>query len=174
MEPRGAHRTSTGPGAKAAKGLPILVLALAGAVLLFAAEFSTVASVEVPNDSCSVIYDAQPALADRCELSGLERHGGALLLLALLAGAAAFLTTRREIDPAATVLASIGAVAIGITLIGDLSVTNETGAIGNDFDGATAQAGLGFYLALTGGLLCLLAGILAIGAARSRTVDDSP
>jgi len=56
-------------------------------------------------------------------------------------------------------------VAVGIALLADLPVTNETGAIGLNFDGASADAGLGFYLELTGGALSLLAGALALVAA---------
>ena len=57
-------------------------------------------------------------------------------------------------------------LTLGLALIGDLPVTNETGAIGLDFDGATASAGLDFYLELTGGALALLAGVLALTSAR--------
>ena len=55
------------------------------ALLLVATEFTTVASVEVAGDSCEVISDSEPELAERCELSGFERNGGAFLLLAALA-----------------------------------------------------------------------------------------
>ena len=145
----------------------ILLLALAAALLLFAAEFTTIASVDVGSDSCEVINDSSPALADRCELSGWERHGGALALLALVAAGAGFLVSRPGAGaPAAAMLAIIGLLVFAIALIGDLPETSETGAIGRDFDGATAQAGLGFFLELTGGALCLLAGGLGLLAAR--------
>jgi hypothetical protein len=160
MESPSANRRPTGPfGA-------VLALALAAALLLIVAEFSTIASVDVPGESCAVINDADPAVADRCELSGWERHGGALLLLAVAAGVAGFATRRGDSPLGGGVLLAVGVVVLGLTLIGDLPETNETGAIGLDFDGATGQAGLGFYLELIAGVLCLLAGVLALARAR--------
>lgn len=145
----------------------ILLFALAAALLLLTAELTTIASVDVGGDSCEVINDSSPALADRCELSGWERHGGALALLALVAAGAGFLASRPGAgSPAAAMLAIVGLLVLAIALIGDLPETSETGAIGRDFDGATAQAGLGFYLELTGGALCLLAGGLGLLAAK--------
>ena len=61
-----------------------MAASLAAAVLLLATEFSTVASVDVASGSCEVIHDTDPALADRCELSGFERNGGSFLLVAAL------------------------------------------------------------------------------------------
>jgi hypothetical protein len=155
-----ANRRSTGPlGA-------VLALALVAALLLVAAELSTIVAVDVPGESCEVINDADPAIADRCALSGWERHGGALLLLALVAGAAGYAARNGDNPLAGGVLLADGAVVLGLTLIGDLPDTNETGAIGLNFEGATAQAGLGFYLELTAGVLCVLAGVLALARAR--------
>jgi hypothetical protein len=145
----------------------ILTLALVAGLLLVVAEFSTVASVKVEDESCEVLYDTRPALADRCSLSGFERHGGALALLGLVAAGAGLLSRRPGATASAgAVLLAVGAVTLGLALIGDLPVTNETGAIGLDFEGATASAGLGFYLELTGGVLALLAGVLALTSAR--------
>jgi hypothetical protein len=160
----------------------VLVLALLAALLLVLAELSTIASVDVEGSSCEVLNDSSPELADRCELSGWERHGGALILLALVAaGATAAAWSSRAGAAAAArdglhtaagaVLVAVGTVVLAITLIGDLPETNETGAIGFDFDGATGSAGLGFYLELTGGVLCLIAGILALSPAlRARVL----
>lgn len=148
---------------------PIFALALVAGVLLCVAEFSTVASVKVEDESCKVLYDTRPELADRCSLSGWERHGGALILLGLVAAGAGFYARRTgETTTAGAVLLAVGAVTLGLALIGDLPVTNDTGAIGLDFDGATGSAGLGFYLELTGGVLALLAGALALTSARRR------
>lgn len=147
----------------------MLVLAFVAALLLIAAELSTVASVSVADSSCEVVFDTQPEIADRCELSGWERHGGALVLLALVAAGAGY-AALRGVGGAApgAILAAVGLVVFALALIGDLPETGETGAIGNDFDGATAQAGLGFYLELLGGALCVLGGALAL-ASRSGT-----
>jgi hypothetical protein len=146
----------------------IFALALAAALLLVVGEFTTIASVKVEDESCAVLYDTRPELADRCSLSGWERHGGALILLGLVAAGAGFYSRRPGATATAgAMLLAAGTVTLGLTLIGDLPVTNDTGAIGLDFDGATASAGLGFYLELLGGVLALLAGVLALLSARS-------
>lgn len=145
---------------------PILGLALAAALLLLLAELSPVASVSLEGESCEVVYDTRPELADRCSLSGWERHGGALILLALVAAGAGLAARRGAFGTAGAVLIAVGAVTLGVTLIGDLPVTDDTGAIGAGFDTATASAGLGLYLELLGALLCLLAGVLALRSRR--------
>src|SRR4051812_14395240 len=71
-------------------GLALTALAGVGALLLVISEFSTIAAVDVAHGSCKVINDADRAQADRCVLSGFERHGGAFLLLGLLALAMAW------------------------------------------------------------------------------------
>jgi hypothetical protein len=144
----------------------ILMLALVAAVLLVTAELSTVASVDVAGDSCEVINDSSPTLADRCDLSGWDRHGGALILLALVIAAAGFLAGRVGGAAPAAALVAIGVLVLAFALIGDLPKTNETGAIGRDFDGATAKAGLGFFLELLAGALSVLAGVLGLLADR--------
>jgi hypothetical protein len=175
MARRMTARTATGPAAPE-RAFPrpiatILALALSAALLLLIAELSTVASVSLEGESCEVVYDTRSELADRCSLSGWERHGGALILLALLASGAALAIRAGRIAPAGAVLAAVGIVTLGLTLIGDLPVTGDTGAIGStDLAPATASAGLGFYLELLGGLLCLAAGILALLSARREAV----
>ena len=62
----------------------VTVLGALAGVLMIVSELTTVASVDVAKGSCEVINDANPSLADRCSLSGLERHGGALILIGLL------------------------------------------------------------------------------------------
>jgi hypothetical protein len=137
------------------------------AVLLVATEFSTVASVDVANGSCEVINDSNPSLADRCELSGFERNGGAFLLLAALTALLAWGAGVGRSRAAAVALVAVGVVVIGWALIVDLPVTDETGAIGISFEGATAKAGPGLTLELVAGALALGAGVLAL-LARSR------
>ena len=80
----GSRRKATQNALQAAP-LLVLALGLAGALLLIATEFTAVATVDVASGSCEVIQDTNPDLADRCELSGFERNGGAFILLALLA-----------------------------------------------------------------------------------------
>jgi hypothetical protein len=140
----------------------IVAASLAAAVLLFATEFSTVASVDVASGSCEVIHDTDPALADRCELSGFERNGGAFLLVAALIVAMGWGAALGGSRPAAVALVAIGAAVRLWALLVDLPVTNETGALGESFEGARAQAGTGLWLEICAGLLAAAAGALRL------------
>jgi hypothetical protein len=135
--------------------------ALAG-LLMIVSEFLTVASVDVAHGSCEVINDANPSLADRCSLSGLERHGGAFILIGVLALLMAWGAGVGRSRPAAVALLIAGALVLGIVLINDLPVTSDTGAIGHDFEGAKAMAGIAFYLELLAGALAVLAGLTRV------------
>jgi hypothetical protein len=148
----------------------VLALGVVGAVLLVVTEFTAVATVDVASGSCEVIQDTDPELADRCELSGLERNGGAFLLLAalipLMAWGAGFGRSR----PAALALVAIGALVLAWALLVDLPVTDDTGAIGRNFEGASAAAGRGLTLEIVGGALTVTAGLLALLAPQPRAV----
>jgi hypothetical protein len=128
------------------------------ALLLAITEFLTVASVDVASGSCEVINDSNPELADRCSLSGFERHGGAFILLAILVAAMAIGASAGRSRPAAIALIAIGALVLGLALLIDLPQTHQAGAIGRDFEGAKAAAGPGFFTELVGALLALGAG----------------
>ena len=130
----------------------------AAAVLLVVTEFSTIASVDVASGSCEVIQDTSPELADRCELSGFERNGGSFVLLALLAAVMAWGAGIGGSRPAAIALAVIGVAVLAWALLVDLPETNETGALGRNFEGATAAAGPGLTIELVAGALALAAG----------------
>jgi len=147
-------------GFDAAKRLAVgvTVAGILAALLLVATEFSTVASVDVASGSCEVINDSNPDLADRCELSGLERNGGAFLLLAALTAAMAWGAGMGDSRPAAVALVGLGVLVIGWAVLVDLPVTDETGAIGQSFEGATAAAGSGLTLEIVAGALALVAG----------------
>jgi Flp pilus assembly protein TadB len=132
------------------------------ALLLVATEFSPVASVDVASGSCEVIQDTDPELADRCELSGLERNGGSFLLLAVLCAVMAWGAGVGGSRPAAAALVAVGVLVLGWSLLVDLPVTDETGALGRNFEGATASAGAGLTLELVGGGLALAAGLAGL------------
>lgn len=135
---------------------------LLAAVLLVVTEFATVASVDVASGSCEVIQDTNPELADRCELSGFERNGGAFLLLAILGGVMAWGAGIGGSRPAAVALVVLGAIVLGWALLVDLPVTNETGALGRNFEGATAAAGPGLTIEIVAGVLVLAAGVVRL------------
>ena len=133
-----------------------------GAVLLVATAFSTIASVDVASGSCEVIQDTNPELADRCELSGFERNGGSFLLLAALAAAMAWGAGIGSSRPAAVALVVIAVAVLAWALLVDLPVTNETGALGRNFEGAMAAAGPGLTIEIVAGVLILAAGAVRL------------
>jgi hypothetical protein len=150
-------------GLRSAKGLALGLTAV-GAVaglLMILTELTPVAKVDVPQGSCEVINDVDPDLADRCVLSGFERHGGAFIVLGALAVAMAYGAGAGGSRPAAVALIAIGLIVMAFTLLADLPETSRTGAIGPRFEGATGQAGIGFWLELAAGLLATGAGALA-------------
>jgi hypothetical protein len=155
-------RRQAAENALQAAPLLVFVLGLAGALLLLATEFTAVATVDVASGSCEVIQDTDPELADRCELSGLERNGGAFILLAVLGTVMAWGAGPGRSRPAALALVAIGALVLLWALLVDLPVTDETGAIGRNFEGAEAAAGPGLTLELLGGVLVAAAGVVAL------------
>ena len=131
-------------------------------LLLVVSEFSTIAKVDVASGSCEVISDSDPKLADRCSLSGFERHGGAFLLLGLMAGAMAWGAGVGGARPAAMALLAIGGLVLALSLALDLPQTHKTGAIGRNFEGAKGKAGAGLYLELLGGALAAGVGLVRL------------
>ena len=152
----------------------IVAASLAAAVLLLATEFSTVASVDVASGSCEVIHDTDPALADRCELSGFERHGGALLLIGVFAILMAWGAGIGASRPAAMALVAVGLVVLGVGLLRDLPESGKTGAIGPRFAGAEGRKGAGLYLELVGGALAVAAGGLRLASRSESDPSRSP
>ena len=142
--------------------LVLTAVGAVGALLLVISEFSTIASVDVAQGSCKVINDANPAQADRCVLSGFERHGGAFLLLGLIALAMAWGTGIGRSRPAAAALLAAAAIVLGIALLSDLPQTHKTGQIGVTHADATASAGAGFFMELAGAVLIGTAGALRL------------
>jgi hypothetical protein len=165
------------------RGRPLLlpILAAAGAVMLLSSAFATVISVDVASGSCEQLNDAEPTLADRCVQTGFERHSIVFPLLALAVVLMALGAWRGGSRPAAAALVAFGAVAAGITVLSDLPASNNTGVIGRNFAGASAQPGAGLWLALFGGLLTILAGAAGLSGhraprtpRRNRARDEPP
>ena len=160
------HEGDGVPGRGDRSGRVVLGLGVAGGILLGLAEFMTVASVDVAAGACDVINDANPELADRCSLSGFERHGGAFLLLALAAVAMAIGAGRGASRPAAVALVAIAALVLMLAIVRDLPETRETGAIGMNFEGASGSAGPGLYVEIGAGVLLAAGGALALARRR--------
>lgn len=141
--------------------LLVLLLGAVGGVLVALAELSTIVTVDVLTaGTCEEIAD--PGLRDACNASGFEQHGGAFLLLGLVAIVMAFGAARGGSRPAAAALLAIGGIVLAFSLLRDLPKANETGRVGIDFEAARAMAGTGLYLEIFGGLLTALAGALAL------------
>ena len=157
-----ARRTEAAPRGSPARALAVTGAGVLAAVLMGAADVLAIVSVDVASGSCEVINDSDPELADGCVQSGLERHGPALLLLGLLAAVMAWGAGVGGSRPAAAALMGAGLVVLGIALLIDLPVTNDTGAIGPRFEGAEARPEVGFYLELVAGVLAAGAGAAAL------------
>jgi hypothetical protein len=127
----------------------LAVTGLAGAIALIAATFSTV--IEITVGTTAHIADRQTIF------SGWDRHGPALLLLALVA-IPMVLGAWRGSRPATVAVLVLGLVALGIALIADLPDVHDTGAIGDLYENARAQPRAGYFLETAGGVLLVLSG----------------
>lgn len=139
--PEPAGRGLSLPGSVAAG------LGLAGAILAIVATFSVVIKIQV--------LTVTPA-----KFTGQDRHGIALILLAvfampMLAGAL------RGARPAAVALALIGLAVLLIAVIADLPHLNDAGVwpLHDAYEDAQASAGSGYYLETASGVLMLISGV---------------
>jgi hypothetical protein len=138
----------------------------AGVAALVAATFTTVIQITVGTTSRLASLDT--------ELSGWDRHGPALLVIAafalvMLVGAA------RGARPAIVAVAVCGAAALRIALATDVLHLDDTGQVGRLYTDAVAGPQVGFWLELGGGALLVCAGAglwllagAAAGAAERR------
>jgi hypothetical protein len=129
---------------------------LAGGLLLLVASFTTI--IEITVGTTSRVLDADTSQ------SGWDRHGPALLLLALLGLWLLALALRRS-RVAMVGLLLTGIVALAIAWHWDRPHVHDTGSVGDIYAEATADPGLGYYLETLGGALLLLSGgaLLVLG-----------
>ncbi len=143
----------------------ITLLGATGAVLVLLTEFSTIVSVDVlTSGTCQEIAD--PAARDACQTSGIEQHGGAFILLGLLALLMTVGAGRGASRPAAAALLAIGVVVLAFSVARDLPKTNDTGLVGIQYEQAKAGPGSGLYFEFAGGALLVLAGGLRLARGR--------
>ena len=140
------------PRAKALR-LGLLAAAAAGVICLLLATFATVIEIKVGTTTKIPDHDTH--------LSGWDRHGPALLLIALFA-AAMIVGAVRGARPAMAALAVLGLAALLIAVIGDVPDLNETGFIGQVYEDAAAGPKGGFYLETLGAVLLLASGGLML------------
>jgi hypothetical protein len=154
------------PAIRRAKGLRagLLVAAVAGVAALVAATLNTVIRITVGTTTRLASLDT--------ELSGWDRHGPALLVVAgfallMLVGAV------RGARPAMVAVLVCGVVALGIALALDVPRLDDTGQVGQLYSDASAGPRAGFWLEACGGaLLAVAGGGLFLLARRSPVAAD--
>jgi hypothetical protein len=144
----------------------LAVLGAIGALCLFASTFATIIRIQVGTTSKVPDFDTH--------LSGWDRHGPALALLALFALAMAA-GALRGARPAAFALAAVGIVALALIVITDVPNLNRVGFIGQLYEDAVAGPRVGFYLETAGAVALIAAGgtLLLLGrpeAAEGRVI----
>jgi hypothetical protein len=133
-----------------------MVMPLAGAGLLAAAELTTLYEVRV--------VTAVPAGGT---FSTGGHHGYALGVIAVAIVPMTFGAVLGGSRPAAIALLVLAAAALAIALAVDLPDVHETGLIGRTYDAARAEPRAGLYLEIAGGCTAL-AGSALILLARPR------
>jgi hypothetical protein len=144
--------------------IAVLVLGLTAAVFMVVSEFATLRSVKVLTASCSDLAD--PSLRGSCVTHGGEEHAYALVLMGIVTALMAWGAAIGRSRPAAIALLAIGAAVLVIAFVTDVPDIHKTGVLGERFDNAHAQAGIGLYLEIAGGALALVAGAMATAARR--------
>lgn len=137
-----------------------LILGVAGGILLVVAELSTIISVDVARGTCEELAGAR--LRDSCKTTGLEQHGGALIVLGAGAILMSIAAARGKSRPAAIALLVIGGVTLALALFGDINDLGDKGVIGLEYERAETVVATGLYLEVIGGALCVLAGGLTL------------
>jgi hypothetical protein len=137
----------------------LALLGVAGALSLLVATFTTVIRITVGTTT-----RASAAVGSD---SGWDRHGPALIVLALLALWLLGLGLRGA-RVALAGLAVAGLAAMAISLLSDRPDVHATGSVGDVYAEATADPGAGYYLETLGGALLLVSGggLLVLGAGR--------
>jgi hypothetical protein len=131
--------------------IALLVLPLAGAGLLLAAELSTLYDVRVVT-----------AVPEGGSFSAGAHHGYALGLIAAGIALMALGAVLGGSRPAAVALLALAAAALAIVLAVDLPDVHETGLIGRTYDAARAEPRAGLYLELAGGCAALVGAALIL------------
>jgi hypothetical protein len=146
------------PSANAVR-LALAATACAGAICLLLATFATVIEIKVGTTTKVADQDTH--------LSGWDRHGPALVVIAVFAVAMLAGALRRA-RPAMAALAVLGLVALLIAVVGDVPDLNKTGFIGQVYEDAAAGPKVGFYLETLGAVLLLASGGLMLALAAER------
>jgi hypothetical protein len=135
--------------------LGLAAIASAGAICLLLATFATIIEIKVGTTTKVPDHDTH--------LSGWDRHGPALLIIALFA-IVMVAGALRGARPAMIALVVLGLVALLIAVVGDVPDLDETGFLGEVYEDAAAGPKAGFYLETLGAVLLLAGGGLMLAA----------
>lgn len=155
-------------------GVVRLLLAMcgaAGALLLVVSTFATVIEIKVLTTSAlATDFDTN--------VTGGDRHGVAMVVLAVFAVAMLAGAVLRNARPAMAAVAAAGIIALSISIASDAQHIHDTGQVGELYEDASADAGSGFFYETLGGALLLIAGgglLLFSGTGgRSRPATEEP
>ena len=136
----------------------LAVAGAAGVAALVAATANTVIRITVGATTRLANLDT--------ELSGWDRHGPALLVVAAFAAVMLLGAFARGARPAMVAVLVCGVAALAIALFTDVPHLDDTGQVGRLYDDAAAAAAAGFWLELAGGALLLAAGLGMVVLAR--------
>lgn len=145
----------------------LLTLAgVAGVVLLVISTFTTVIEIKV-------LTTSDIAAKIDTQISGADRHGGALIIAAVFAAVMLVGAVTRAARPAMVGLAAAGALALAIAIVSDAAHIHDTGQVGELYEEATADAGPGFFYETLGGALLLVSGggLLLLAGAGPSSLD---
>src|SRR3954447_26591090 len=135
----------------------LAVAGLAGVAALAAATAATVIRITVGTTTRLANLDTS--------LSGWERHGPALLVVAGLA-LVMLVGAVRGASPAAVAVLACGVAALLVVVAFDVPHLDDTGQVGRLYSDASAAPGVGFWLELCGGALVAGAGAALLVLAR--------
>jgi hypothetical protein len=148
------------------KGLePVLraaAVAVAGAGALLTAIATSRPVVEV-----TVLTTSEVEAGVDTSLSGGDRHGPALVLLALLAAVMLAGVVLRRAVPAAAAVALTGITVLALAFLRDVPALDDTQGLEELYEDVSAGAGSGFYLETLGGVLLLLGGGVLVALLRA-------
>jgi hypothetical protein len=151
------------PGPKRAIRLPdgvrigLFAAGLLGVAALVLATFSTVIRITVGTTTRLASLDT--------ELSGWDRHGPALLVVAGLA-LVMLVGAVRGARPAMAAVLVCGVVGLFVALAFDVPHLDDTGQVGRLYSDAAAGPRVGFWLEVGGGALLCVAGVGLLALAR--------
>ena len=144
----------------------LAAVAFAGAICLLLATFATIIEIRVGTTSKIPDHDTH--------LSGWDRHGPALLIIAIFA-IVMIAGALRGARPAMLAIAVLGLAALLIAVIGDVPDLNKTGFIGEVYEDAAAGPKAGFYLETLGAVLLLLSGgLMLVASPAGAAAADRP